>query len=246
MSAPVVVKVIARNLADDGRILAPGGGWSRPIETDAAGLQTWLQHFAALPGFETEEADARLIVTVRGRQLIVRRAGGRLGTEEHGTFVAGNLEEIQALFLTAQSPAASATAPEEAAPIELPRKRARDRVQQWVLAGLLTILVAVGWWTSRPETPEGVEWIGNADEVRVILNSAGGTYATDDEKLVLDAATGRLKATNPEGQETLDVTVRVGRRAGIPVLVTTTGVVLEVPANNRLRIDATDYARVSR
>lgn len=245
MSAPLVIKVIARNLTEEGRVLAPGHGWSRPVETDATGLRAWLEHYSAQPAFETEEADARLLVTVCGRQLIVRRAGGQLGTEEHATFVAGTVDEIEAFLLSAQSSGASAVADEEAASVELPLGRDRVRVQRWVLAALLTILVAVGWWTSRPEMPAGVEWIGDAAESRSILNSAAGTYASDNEKLVLEAGAGRLTATNPEGQETLNLTVRVGRRAGVPVLVTEMGVVLELPAKNHLRINETDYARVS-
>ena len=54
----------------------------------------------------------------------------------------------------------------------------------------------------------------------------------------------RLTATNAEGQETLSTTVRVGRRAGVTVLATEAGVLLELAPNGHLQINATDYRRV--
>lgn len=239
MSTPALFTVIGENLTDEARALAPGDGRRRPAEVDAAGLHVWLGNFAGLPALDAEDAGARLHVSGSGRRFVVRRAGGRLGWEEGGNFVAASVDEIVAQLLA--PPPAAVTAMDEAEPG--PPAKSSVRTQAWPLLGLLAVLVAACWWSFLPETPEGVEWVGSAAERDVILAQAAGTYLSDDEQLRLDAAGGRLTATDAEGKETLRTPVRVGRRGGSVVFVTDGGVVLEVSADGHLRLDATDYRR---
>ncbi len=241
MSVPTAIKLIAENLSDEARALAPGEG-RRTVEVDAVGLRTWLDHFAALPAFETEEAEARLQLTVASRRLVVRWAGTRLGAEEGGNFVAATPEEIVALLLAPKAPAGE-VAPAEVAPEETLASRQRARARGWLLVGLVVIFAGLCWWTTRPEVPDGVEWIDDSVERQTILSAAAGSYASEDEKLELEAAAGRLTAADAGGNETLRTTVRVGRRDGTNVLVTEAGVVLELVAEGRVKINGIEYRR---
>lgn len=242
MSAPPVIKLIAENLTDEARALAPAEGRRRPVEVDAAGLRIWLDNYAALPALDTEDAEARLYLTVPGRRLVVRRAGGRLGAEEGDTFVAATVEEIVTQLL-AVSWSTGAGKEEPAPEVLLPLPpRARARGQGWLLTGLIAICAAVWWWSFLPENPEGVEWIGDAER-GAILTRAAGNYTSDDERLKLDASA-QLTAMNVAGEETLRTTVRVGRRAGAVLLVTESGVLLEIMPDGHLRLDTSDYRRL--
>jgi hypothetical protein len=242
MSAPTVIKLCADNVTDGARALAPGEGRRRELEIDAAALRVWLDHFAALPALEAEEAEARLHLAVPARRLVVRRAGGRLGAELGGTFVAATAEDIVAQLLAPAPNAGSAA--DVPVPDQPPPPKGRGRAQAWLLAALIAILAGSWSWALRSETPEGVAWIGEATERRAILRQAAGSYASEDERLSLDAAA-LLIATNDAGEETLRTTVRVGRRAGVAVLVAENGVLLEITPAGRIRIDSTDYQRVA-
>ena len=244
MNAPHGIKLIAENLAEEACALAPGGGWCRPIEIDAAGLRTWLDNFAALPALETEEANACLHLSVPGHRLVVRWIGGRLGTDVYGTFAAATIAEIEAQLLGAIPPSAGSPLAASAAPERTPPASARVRAQTCLLTGLLALFAVEGWWLAQPETIDGVEWITNANERQAVLDAAAGGHASDDEKLHLDAATARLTATNPEGEQTLSTMVRVGRQTGGTVLATESGVLLHVVGNGQLRVNATNYRRI--
>lgn len=244
MSATTVIKLSADHLAAEARALAPGDGRSREIEIDAIALRTWLENFAALPALETEDADARLYIAVPSRRLVVRRAGGRLGTEEGGTFVAATVDEIVGQLL-AGTPRSTGAVEAPASELLPPPPKARVRAQAGLLVGLIVVLVGAWWWALQPELPAGVEWIGDGPERQSILGQAAGSYASDNERLSIDAASARLIAINEDGEETLRTTVRVGRRAGVAVLATEAGVLLEITAVDKLRIDAIDYKRVA-
>jgi hypothetical protein len=242
MSAPTIIKIIAENVTGEARALAPGEGRRREVEIGETALRTWLDNFSALPALEAEDVDARLHVTVPARRIVVRRAGGRLGAEEGDTFVAATVDEILAQLMAASFAGGGMT--DEAISEVLAPSRSRGRLQAALLAGLLAILAVCWWWSLRPETPNGVEWIGDASERQTILAQAAGNYASDNERLTLDASSAQLIANNEAGAETLRTTVRVGRRGGANVLVTEAGVLLELIAGNQLRIDAIDYRRV--
>jgi len=242
MSAPIVIKVIAENVTEEARVLAPGNGRRRPVEIEEPELRRWLENFAALPALDAEEAEARLHLDVSARRLVVRWTGGRLGVDERDAFVAATVDEIVAR-LRAETPRTDA-GPAEAMADATPQSRSRVQAQVWLLAGLLAVFAAVCWWMLAPEKPEGVEWIGDAAERQTILTQADGKYASDNERLSLDGAAAQLTATNTEGVETLHTTVRVGRRAGTTVLVTEGGAILEIAASGQIRIDSTDYRRV--
>ena len=242
MSAAIIIKVIAENVSEEARALTPGDGRRRPVEIDVAALHSWLGNFAALPVLEAEEAEARLHLDAPARRLVVRWAGGRLGVDERDAFVVATVDEIVTRLVTVTPPADAGSA--EATSEATPQSRSRVQAQVWLLAGLLAVFAAVCWWVLAPETPEGVEWIGDAAERQTILTQADGKYASDNERLSLKGATAQLTATNTEGVETLHTTVRVGRRAGTTVLVTEGGVILQIAGSGQMRIDSTDYRRV--
>jgi len=250
MSAPIAIKIIAENLTDQALALASGDGRRQPVEIDLVGLRSWLDNFAALPALDLEDADARLHLVLPARRLVVRRAGGRLGSEEADTFVAGTVDEIVALVVATPPPTgitANGVSLDVSPDVGLDAvqsERSRTPAQAWLLGGLLMGFALICWWTLPPEKPDGVEWIGNAVERQAVLTRAAGSYIGDDERLALDAGAARLTATNNAGEETLRTTVRVGRRGGIAVLVAENGVILEIMNNGQLRLDGTSYRRV--
>ena len=246
MSAPTVIRIVAQNLADEARALSPGEGRHREIEVDEAGLRSWLDNFAALPALEAEEADARLYLSVAASRVEVRWFGGHLGSEIGGTFLPATVNEIigQALSIPAAAEPEPATGTPSQEPTPPTSRPGRRRANGPMLAGLLAIFAVIIWWNTRPEMPEGTELIDSASERQAILDKAAGRYASDNERLSLDAAAGRLTATNGSGEQTLSTALRVGRKAGVPVLVTESGVVLEVAANGQLRLGAVDYRRL--
>lgn len=246
MSTPAVIRIVAQNLADEARALSPGEGRHREIEVDEAGLRTWLDNFAALSALDAEEADARLYLSVAATRVEVRWFGGHLGSEIGGTFLPATVNEIigQALSTPAAAEPVPVTGAQTTQPPMPTSRPSRRRANGPMLAGLLAIFAVIIWWNTRPEMPEGTELIDSAAERQAILDKAAGRYASDNERLRIDAAAGRLKATNETGEQTLSTTLRVGRRAGVPVLVTEAGVVLEVAANGELRLGAANYRRL--
>lgn len=255
MNASPPIRIAAQNVADEARAIAPGEGRRQPVEVDATALRAWLDNFSSLPPLEAEDADAQLHLSAGAQRLAVRWLGGRLGSEKSGTFVAATPGEIVADLLASARAGEKSIAPETApasAPVAVgaeseaeppARPRAHAGARMALLAALLAIFAALCWWHFRPEIPEGVAWIENATERDAILARAAGRYASDNERLTLDAKA-LLTAANEKGLPTLSTTVRVGRRGPATVFVTAGGVVLELAANGILRIDATDYRRL--
>jgi hypothetical protein len=242
MSAPATVSIILENLAPGALDVAPGDGRRPAIETDTEGVRAFLEAFAALPAVATEEADARIRLATPAHRLVVRHAGGRLIVEEADSFVATTVDEIVVrLFAPVAGKDLMA---DEAAPEPSPSGLPRRRRKVWVLTGLLVVLPLVWWSTMNPETPDGVDWVQNAGERQAIFANANGQYASDDERLNVDGATAGLVVAAKTGEETLRTTLRVGRRAGVTVLVTKAGVLIEITADDRLSIGDAVYHRV--
>jgi hypothetical protein len=242
MNPSFTVKLVPQNLADDALALAPGEGWRREVEVDATALRRWLGNFAALPPLETEEADAGMILTNRADRMVVKRVGGHLGTEMNRTFVAATVDEIMSLAFTERPHGTEAA---ESAAVDSaisPAAQAKGRAQSWLLAGLLAVLAGLVWWSLIPETPEGVEWLDRTTEGQAILARAAGRYASVNERLVLDSAA-NLSASDEAGEQTLQTTVRVGRRAGTPVVVTEAGVLFELASDGTLHLGEIVYHR---
>lgn len=240
-SASPFVRIVAENLTDEARVIAPAEGRRREVEVETGVVRRWLENFSALPALDAEDAGARLHLSTPAHRLVVRWTGGHLGTDERGTFVAATVEEILANLLAGPEPVAARG---EVVDSETPAPaRRKPRAQGWLLAGLLLVFVPLAWWSLQSETPDGVEWVRDGAEGQAILAQTAGGYASDNERITLTAAAS-LVANNGEGQETLRTSVRVGRRAGLPVLVTETGVVLEVMADGTLRLGESVYRRV--
>lgn len=244
MNPSITIKLVPQNLADEARALLPGEGWRREVEVDATALRRWLDSFAALPPLETEEVDAALHLTCRTDRLVVKRFGGRLGTEKNHTFVAATVDEIMVVAMAEQSPGVES--PESGAldPAISPAVKAKGRTQRWLLAGLLAVLAGLSWWRLLPETPEGVEWLDRTAEGQSILARAAGRYDSDNERIVLDS-TANLTASAETGEQTLQTTVRSGRRAGTPVLVTEAAVIFELANDGTLHLGEIVYRRRS-
>lgn len=247
MNAPPIIRIVAQNVTDEARALAPGCGRRREVQVDENALRTWLDHFAGLSGFDAEDADARLYLTVPGRRVEVRWFGGKLGSEIGGTFLPATVDEIMGQTIPTSAPTAPvAVASEPELPAQTPptRRPGNGRTQGVLLVGLLAAIAVINWWNFRPKTPEGTEWIENAAERQAILQKADGKYASENEGLSLDAAARRLTGTDETGAQTLNTVLRVGRRAGVPVLVTEGGLVLEIAATGHLQLGAIVYRRL--
>ena len=173
---------------------------------------------------------------------MVKRVGGRLGTEKNHTFVAATVDEIMMGAFAEPSLGAESTGSEAPDPAISPAVKARGRVQRWLLARLLAMLAGLSWWSLLPETPDGVEWLGRTAEGQAMLARAAGRYASANERIVLDSAA-TLTATNETGEQTLQTTVRIGHRAGIRVLVTEAGVPFELADDGTLRLGDVIYRR---
>lgn len=242
MNPSVTIKLVPQNLADEAQALLPGEGWRREIEVDAPTLRRWLDNFAALPPLETEEAKAGLQLTRPTGRFVVKLLGGRLGTEQNATFVPATVDEIMAAAFAERRRGAEATEADALDPAISPALKAKGRAQRRLLVGLLAVLAGLIWWSLLPETPEGVEWLDQNSEARAILARAAGRYASDNERIVIDSAA-NLTASNEAGEQTLQTTVRVGRRAGLPVLVTEAGVLFELANDGTLHLREVLYRR---
>lgn len=242
MSAIDKVSIVVENLTVGARAVAPGEGRLPAVEVDAEGVRTWLEAFAALPAPETEEADARINLITPRRRLLVRHASERLIMEEGDTFASATVDEIVArLFAPSdQSCAATDTAEADNLTPAVPRRGGK----LWALVVLLALLPVLGWWTGQSDTPEGIEWVRDAGERQAILFAARGSYATDDERLTVDGASGSLVVAAHTGEEIIRTSLRVGRRGDVPVLMTEGGVLLEFAADNTLHLGDTVYHRV--
>lgn len=252
MSAPAVIKVIAQNLGDEARALDAHAGQRRAVELDEAALRLWLGHFAALPPLDAEDADARLHLALPAGRLTVRWIGRRLGSEVNGNFLAATADEIAAQVFPPAAAGDAGAAPAvvavavtdtEAPPSTPPKRRLSARAQAGLLGVMLGALALNAWWFLRAAPPADTEWIEHAGERQVILQRAAGSYASANERLVLDAAA-RLTATDEQGVQTLGTSVRAGRRRAATVLVTEAGVVIELVAGGGLRVGQIDYRPV--
>lgn len=256
MSEPAVINVIAQNLGGEARTLDAGAGQRRVAGLDETALRAWLGNFAALPALDAEDADARLHLTLPAGRLSVRWIGGRLGSEINGNFLVASVDEIlaQAFPRVATEDAAAdpvgtgvalkATANEgEPLPVAPVKRGLSGRARAGLLAASLAACAFNAWWVFRPATPDDTEWIDDTAERQAIFHRAAGSYASINERLVLDAAA-KLTATNEQGVQTLATNVRAGRRRATTVLVTQAGVVIELAATGGLRIDGVDYRRL--
>jgi len=257
MSTSGTFKISLENLADGARAPEPGRGRRAAVESDGPGLRTVIEAFAALPALEAEDAGARILVSISDRRIVVRSAGGRLIVEEGGSFAGATVDEImERLSSAAPASAAGASAgtsasargssgmSAEAGSEPLPASSGSGRGRIWVFAALLVLFPVIWWASTRPATPDGVEWEGTQDARQAILGAAAAHYASSDEQLMVDAPASRLVVSDKLGNETLATSLRVGRRAGIPVLVTEAGVVLEVGSDGSLRLNGETYQRV--
>ena len=257
MKPALPIRLAAENVTAAALALAPREGRRQAVDLDETALRTWLKNFSALPALEAEDIGAQLHLAQGAHQLAVRWMGGRLGSEKSGTFVAATPDEILTDLLAParahENPIAIETARPRALPgsahdgsvaAPAPRAGTSPGAKLAILAALLAILAAVGWWNFRPATPEGVIWIESATERDAILSRTAGRYASDHERLTLDAKA-QLTATNEKDAPLLSTSVRVGRRGTTTVFVTAAGVVIELSASGNLRIAATDYRRVA-
>lgn len=252
MNRALPIRLAAENVTADALALAPREGRRQAVDLDHAALRTWLKNFSALPALEAEDIGAQLHLTQGAHQLAVRWMGGRLGSEKSGTFVAATPDEILTDLLAPARAHENPIAIEAARPRDVPgpahdgsvaAPAPRAGTKLAILAALLAILAAVGWWNFRPATPEGVTWIESVTERDAILGRTAGRYASDHERLTLDAKA-QLTATNEKDAPILSISVRVGRRGSTTVFVTAAGVVIELSASGNLRIAATEYRRL--
>lgn len=247
MNPAAPIRIVAENVIEEARALDAHGGRQHAIEANEETLRVWLSHFAALPALEAEEAGARLHLAHGSEHLLVRWAGGRLGSEKAGTFVAASAEAIVAELLARPSKAGGSfridVPASEADEAETPAARARARARLVALAALVVVFLGICAWHLRPTTPEGIVWIENPTERDAVLSAAAGRYTSDTERIQLDAKAG-LSATSERGLPLLSTTVRAGRRGNASVLVTAGGVIVEL-AGDGLRIGGTGYRRVA-
>jgi hypothetical protein len=252
VSPPARIKVIAQNLGDEARALDAHSGQRRAVELDEAALRAWLERFAALPPLDAEDADARLHLALPAGRLTVRWIGRRLGSEVNGNFLAATTDEIAAQVFPPAAIAEAAATPavvsvvvtDGETPAAVPAKRRLGmRAQAGLLGALLAVLAFNAWWFLRLPPPDDTEWIESSSERQAILQRVAGSYASANERLVLDA-TARLTATDEQGVQTLATPVRPGRRRAATVLVTEAGVVIELTATAGLRVGGIDYRLV--
>jgi hypothetical protein len=253
MNHPAPIKIVAENLAEGARSLAPGHGTRRPVEASVAEARAILENFAGLPAFDAEEAEARLHLNTIDHRVVVRFAGGRLVLDEGVTFVFATVEEIIAR-LGNHAPAAvtttgatapgstTATAPALAeAPVAVEPAAGRGRRKIWILSLLLVLFAAAAWWSVQPESIDGVEWVSGEVE-QSLLRKAAGDYVSESEHLRLDPE-GQLVVTTAAGAEIMRSPLRVGRRANASVFVTEGGVILEFDESGVFRLDRLVYRR---
>lgn len=248
---PTPIRIVAENLAEGARAVAPGHGTRRPVETSVADARVILERFAGLPAFEAEEADARLHLQTVDHRVVVRFAGGRLVLDEGATFVFATVEDIlgrlgnhapAAATVTAATVTTTTAAELTETPASAQPTEARRGPQKiWILAFLLAAFAAAAWWSTQPESIDGVEWVsGDAEES--LLRKAAGDYASENERLRLEPE-GRLVVSTTAGAEIMRSSLRVGRRANAAVFVTEGGVVLEFDESGVFRLDRLIYRR---
>ena len=92
--------------------------------------------------------------------------------------------------------------------------------------------------------PSGVELESAENVCQAVLGKAAGQYGGDSGTLRIFAVDSRMVLTDNAGKVTLRTVLRVGRRAGVLVLVTEAGSVLEFAPDGVIRFGVVTYKRV--
>lgn len=136
-----------------------------------------------------------------------------------------------------------------------PKGALRTAAEVGSLLVLSVALIGAGVWFGRPrkrlgDLPADVRLVSATDERQTVFASVAGAYATGrqpGDTIVVITPQGRvtLSAIGRDGQPSpprLEETARAGLRAGVPVVVTSFGVIAAVPPDT-VKVNRFKYVR---